>query len=333
MGGNDLMYILEVSKLKKGDIILTAEKTKTSIGIRIFTLSDFSHAILYVGEHSYIHSDLNGVHAGNTQRLLFEKESYATVLRCNISEEKIEELCAYARTQIGKAYSIKEASKTKSPFKKKKIDNRQFCSRLVAQAYEYANVSLVKNANYCSPQELIDSVLTVEVVDCIRKASQEEIDFSNTPNPLEKQSSITNDIFKKARNLAKQDIQSDEEILKFLILNPQYDTQMTSIIQQSGYLSLYEEEMQINKWRYDVNAFLSLSSEPDILLSRALSELNSINENQKRFSYMYLQYKTLYQKYPLIYIKTYIDLYCNLLEMLALQQRTAESVILATTRE
>lgn len=330
MDGNDLMYILEISKLKKGDIVLTAEKKIISKSIRTFTKSDFSHAILYVGDHSYIHSDLDGVHAGNTQRLLFEEESYVTVLRCNISEEKIEELCAYARTQIGKAYSIKEAIKTKSPFKKKKWENRQFCSRLVAQSYDYTNVSLVKNVNYCSPQELIDSVLTVEVVDCVRKATQEEIDFSKTSNPLEKQSSITNDIFKKARELTKQDMQSEEDILKFLLSNPQYDTQMTSILQQSGYLSLYEEEMLINKWRYDVNSFLSLSSEPDILLSIALTELNGFEQNLQRFSYMYSVYKTLYQNYPLKYIKAYIDLYSNLLEMLELQQKTAESVILAT---
>lgn len=333
MDGNDCMYILEVSKLKKGDIILTAEKTKTSIGIRISTLSDFSHAILYVGDHSYIHSDLNGVHSGNTQRLLFEKKDYATVLRCDLSDEKIEELCAYARTQIGKAYSVKEAVKTKLPLKKKKIDNRQFCSRLVAQAYDYANIPLVKNTNYCSPKDLMDSDLTFEVLDSVREAIQEEIDLSNTYNPLEKQSAITNNIFQKVRELTKQDIQTDEDILKLLISHPEYDIQITRILEQSGYLSLYEEEMNINKWRYDASTFMSLNSDPKILFTKALSELDVLDSLHQRYAYMYAVYQELYSKFPLQYIQVHVNLYSNLLKMLDLQLNTAQEVILATTVE
>lgn len=322
------MYILEFNNLKKGDIILTAEKKIISKSIRTFTKSNFSHAILYVGDHSYIHSDRDGVHSGNIQRLLFAKESYATILRCkSFSSESIEKICQYARSQIGTKYSIKEAIKTKSPLKKKVQTNRQFCSRLVAQAYDYANLLLVKNIHYCSPQELMESNLTFEVTDCVRKATKEEIIFSNTPNILDKQILITNDILQKTSAITKQDIQTLEEILKILISNPQYDIAITNIIQKSGYLSLYQEELRINKWRYDKNTFLALSSEPDSLLSLASAELNSFQTNKQRYHSMHSHYTILYAQYRLNYIKTHINLYSNLLQMCELQQKTCEAVI------
>ena len=66
------MYLLNRDVLKKGDIILTCSEEKPSKIIRTLTRSEYSHAILYVGEASYIHSDLSGVHSGNTQRLVIE---------------------------------------------------------------------------------------------------------------------------------------------------------------------------------------------------------------------------------------------------------------------
>jgi len=64
------VLILDSNRLRIGDIILTADRTLLSKGIRQVTGGSFSHAMLYVADHSYIHSDGGGVHSGNTQRRL-----------------------------------------------------------------------------------------------------------------------------------------------------------------------------------------------------------------------------------------------------------------------
>ena len=75
------MYIIEINKLQAGDIFLTTQKHIVSKAIKAFTSSDYSHAMLHVGDGSYIHSDGNGVHSGNVQRLLFKDPVYVKVLR------------------------------------------------------------------------------------------------------------------------------------------------------------------------------------------------------------------------------------------------------------
>ncbi len=162
------MYLLSIDKLQPGDIILTLQKGLASKSVRIATKSKYSHAILHVGDGSYIHSDKNGVHSGNIQRLLFDKIDSARVLRTkNAYAAKL--ACDFARSQIGKSYSIKEAIKTKFYIPKFEQNNRQFCSRLVAQSYEYAGLTLVNNPKYCIPQELDDSPLTFLINKCLKK--------------------------------------------------------------------------------------------------------------------------------------------------------------------
>lgn len=48
------MFILDTDRLRIGDIILTADQTLLSKGIRAATGGSFSHAMLYVADHSYI---------------------------------------------------------------------------------------------------------------------------------------------------------------------------------------------------------------------------------------------------------------------------------------
>ena len=98
------MYLLDRTKMKPGDIILTRSNEKNSSLICRITKSDFSHAILYVGESSYIHSDPYGVHSSNIQRLLIEQVQYAKVVRVD-NPVAIKQAITYARLQIGTSYS------------------------------------------------------------------------------------------------------------------------------------------------------------------------------------------------------------------------------------
>lgn len=222
------MFILDADRLRVGDIILTADQTLRSKGIRLATGGSFSHAMLYVADHSYIHSDSDGVHSGNTQRRLFSALGDAAVLRLrNPDPSAVERACVYARTQVGKQYSKTEAfrsRKFRDAAERMEDSNRQFCSRLVAQAYLVAGVPLVPNADYCYPSDFATSQLLQAVAAPLRQAHLAEIEFAHSESPIERQTRANNFILDEVRKLSGSDIQTFEQLPHFLVQNPKHDT-------------------------------------------------------------------------------------------------------------
>lgn len=323
------MYIIEIDKLKAGDIFLTTQKHIVSKAIKEFTSSDYSHAMLHVGDGSYIHSDGDGVHAGNVQRLLFDDEKYIQVLRLKegIDRKLIDAACAFARNEVGKQYSVKDAINTKNPLSKQSETNRQFCSRLVAQSFESAGLKLVENSSYCAPQELDDSEFTIRVSNCVRKATDAEIAFAKTENPLELQTNITNSIFAKARSVTGQDIQTFEQLSNYLLENIQYDGQITKVINDSGYLFMWQHEVNANPWRYNQELFMSLPVSTKKLNEIAETELKSAINSKQRYVSMYEQYMRIWQAKQLQYAAIHIMLYQKLIELADLRISTSSHVI------
>ena len=222
------MYLLDRTKLKQGDIILTRSNKKNSRLICKITKSDYSHAILYAGETSYIHSDIDGVHSGNIQRLLIDELRFAKVVRLE-DQVVIKKAIKYARLQVGTSYSKYSAANAYTKIFSKLDEKKQFCSRLVAKAFESAGIRLVSNSDTCLPQEIADSKFVREIKDCVYEAREEEIEFALSYNPIEKQSEITNYILKSARKLMGSKIQSLSDITSNLINDPTFDNEITEI--------------------------------------------------------------------------------------------------------
>lgn len=308
------MYIIPIGELEKGDILLTGENTATSKVVRKSTGSDFSHAILYVGSGSYIHSDANGVHSGNLQRLLFDTSENVTVLSVKCDQKTISQACIFARSKIGTTYSVRSAVNAKLKASKKENENRQFCSRLVAQSYEYAGVKLVDNASFCTPQEILESKRIQKVLGKVRKATDEEISFANSENPLEKQSYITNDILSKVRKLTKKDIQTLEQVTQYVIENPVHDQQISKIYRDSGYLTMWEHETTKNAWRYNGRVFINLPLPINELIEMAISEKDRAQERLTLYKGNLEQYFYINEIHKLEYSSIHFYLYKKLVE-------------------
>ena len=322
------MYILEMRKLQIGDILLTAQAGFTSKAVRLSTNSQFSHAILYVGEGSYIHSDGLGVHSNNIQRLLFQKPSHVEVRRL---KEKgfIDKAVMFARSQIGTSYSVKEAVRTKNPIYNtgKAKTKKQFCSRLVAQSYEYAGIKLVNNSDYCSPKDLQASTLTEVVNDGLKVANDREIHFANSSSPLQRQAEVTNHILESVRKLTHQDIQNFEALDTFVIENPTYDKEITDIVRSSSYLTLFDHELTQNPWRYDGNLFLSLDVDALYKKEQAKFELDSAKDQARLYSHNYLMCQNIRSRFPLVYFEMKMALYKNLINLMNRRIKAAEFVL------
>lgn len=294
------MYILDIDKIKPGDIFLVSGNRIRSKSVRIATGSKYSHAILYVGGGSYIHADGTGVHAQNIQRLLLENSSELKVLRLkdHINKEHINKTCDFARTLIGTEYSVKEAITTKFKPSEAIKENRQFCSRLVAKSFMHADIQLVENTDYCSPEELNQSEELSEICNCLRVANEAEVAFSKDEarNPLKKQEEVTNDILQQARDLTNKDIQTFEQLTQFVLDNTQYDKQICEIFEQSGYLNLWEQDINNCPWRYEFSKFKEAFPDPtkrSMVAKEFLASEQEIRERFMKMSILYMQIQHL----------------------------------------
>lgn len=277
------MYILDISKLMAGDIILTRGKNIISKGVRLASVGDYSHAMLYVTEGSYIHSDKNGVHSENINRLLFKDAADVKVLRV-VDNADINKACVYARSKIGTAYSVKDAVKTVFPLKVKLPSEKQFCSRLVAEAYDFSGLKLVEDPHFCTPSELNNSLLLETVENVIQVASDEQITFVNSENPLERQKEATNLILREARRLTGKKIQDFSGLVDALLADHSFDEEITRIAESSGYYDYMQYEVDKNFWRYNGPVFMLLPLENSKRISVAKRELKMANEDIARFN-------------------------------------------------
>lgn len=307
------MYILDAGVLEPGDIVLTTQDAKISKGIRRLTGSSFSHVILYVARGGYIHSDAEGVHSNNTQRLLFSEPTHAMALRLVRDEDRkrIQSICDYARSQVGTQYSVPEAiaSRKKRGAAVGLRTNRQFCSRLVAQSYSYGGVPLVSNPDYCYPTDLYNVDIVAHVPNCVRAAKLEEIEFANSPSPLEVQAKATNYVLNGIRRASGEDVQTEEQVVQLLLRRPELDEAASRCLIDSGYLELWRMEVKANPWRYEDVAFRVANPPPEV---RA-REIESANDLLRRFTVMRSQFAALGNRHSLKYFARQLDLYERLI--------------------
>lgn len=324
------MYILNIENLESGDIILTRSESEISQLVRRLTKSEYSHAILYVGVSSCIESDGPGVQSQNIQRLIFENTPDVKVLRVKekSSNNIISDAIVFARQKIGTEYSIDEA---KIALLKKQISanepNKQFCTRFVAQAYQSAGLKLVDNPDYCNPEELSKSELLIEVENPLREANEAEIEFANSESPLKKQEEIHNTIFREARKISGQDIQTFEQLSKYVLENPQNEPEITKVIEDSGYLTMWEMDTKNNPWHYDSQLLIDHYKNPTQIVEVALFFATTEKETRSRFEITLETLNFGYMFYQQKYFEIQIELYQKLIELSLKREITALKIL------
>jgi hypothetical protein len=322
-----ILYLIPISNLKKGDILLTSENSAASKIVRKGTGSNFSHAILCLGVGSYVHSDLNGVHSGNLQRLIFDSVESVIVLRVECDPEAIYQACMFARGKIGTRYSVGSAVSAKLRLSKNENENRQFCSRLVAQAYSYAGIELVGTPSFCSPQDILESKFVREISGLTRQASAEEIRLVNSENPVERQSRIVNGILSKVRDISSRDIQSLTQVTQYVIDNPRHDKEISNIYKDSGYLTMWSDEIEKNQWRYDGQKFINVSLPKNKLIEQAKLERESAIEILRHYKINLEVYAGISEVHNLEYSRIHFELYSDLVESMLSRLDAAEFVL------
>lgn len=318
---NSPLYVLDLDLLEPGDIILTREKTVTSIAVRTSTLGTYSHAIICVSNDSAIESTVDGkVFSLNTQRLVFHKKNDCIVLRSKtlLSKNQLLNMDRFLRLKTATPYSIKEAVKV--PINKNTLnianDSKQFCSRLVAQAYSHIGINLVKNPDYCSPSDLGLSNHLMIVPNAIRLATQNDIKVINKPNMVEENRKQTYAWLEPTIMLAQTigfEIIAQNDVDLFLLKYPRFDRKVCEYIQKTRYLTQYKDDEIANPIRYKYD---SLYAPTKIDIRNEIHQITGIF-NDKYQSYIAIRHN--YKLTPLRYNKLLKNLYRNLLKHLILR--------------
>lgn len=300
---------INIDLLQKGDVILTTTGEISSVAIRKATKSDVSHAMLCVEHGSVIHAVSEGVRSQNVQRIFFDENLTVHVMRLKggMTADEAQTICNYVRSKVGSEYTYLEAARAWKE-RGKKFSARQFCSRLVAQGYAEAGHQLVFDPNFCTPGQLCNSPLLVEVPNMTVKVSLDEVEFwANHSSGPDLMHGIHTRILAGARRL-NQGIQDFNDLGRFVIMNPQHDLAVAELYIKSGYLDFWKYDIELHPWHYDLAAMEAVPFQ-DSIRQYCNSTVSGEARNHNRYTQTLAVYQDAKSKWPRHTFELLVQLY------------------------
>jgi hypothetical protein len=173
------------------------------------------------------------------------------------SEDVVARAIDHARLAVGTEYGTREAYRSGSPTTEvAREPNRQYCTRLVGQAYAAAGVDLVANPDYCTPRDLETSERLEVVEEGIWEATPVEAEIAREEGSmLDRQAEVIAQMLEDARKVTGEDIQTISQMVDVVLEHPELDGPVTEVVEQSGYLELWEMDVDKNPHYYDYEVF------------------------------------------------------------------------------
>jgi len=314
-----MKYIIDLDKLKYGDVILTRTNDKTCLKIREYAKSNYSHALIYKGNKSCLESNAFGVQSVNPQRLIFENMDDAIVMRFEDRKEPyfLETGLANAASKIGMSYASRhELMKSYLDILEKANEgSRQFCTRFVAQIYEESGVNAVPNADYCSPYDIENSSVFVKITDILREGNEAEIELAlEKENSINSQTDATFIFLDSVRNLTGFDIQTFDDVDNYLIKKPEKDHEIDDLIKRTDYFNLGDMEKEKNILMYHPETFLKYYG-IEQCVKHSSEEFYNEQVRMYNFKMAIEKYKKLYEETKLEYFASHMKCYIRQLEL------------------
>ena len=312
------IFILDLSKMEKGDIVLQRFPNSGSEFVRKLTNSEYSHAMLYMGNSSILHANLQGgVAAVNAQREGVENADDMVVLRLKEGVPcDMHQLIQYARRTVGTAYDRKEALQVTLWRKPDyEIDgatsNRQFCTKYVAMAYDAAGVKLVNDPTACTPQEILTSDKLERVEEAVRLATPaERMLVEEGSETLNNQTDMTEELLRAVREETKQDIQTFEQLLNASLESPELDEKIYHVCKEHPYMSMLDRYHEIHPEEYDYEMFIEKYGETSWGVAWKMA--TDMQEQNERYCIQFILLQQEYKKKKTKTCALFVDLHKRL---------------------
>ena len=234
---DEIKYIFNPYILLPGDILLMntyEEKLRKMMGCK------YEHAAIYLGDAFIM--EANGLHVRMTHiySYAFKELAHAVVLRLkNSSQIIIDRIVRASHYQMGKQYVHTSQFRNIRKFKKTREQdstNRYFCSRLVAQSYAQEGVELLPNADYCEPDDFLNSSLLEPVKDAVIPFLPEMakvVMFQQKGREQYEADSPSTDLFEALSKLYETDIQELGQVFTASFSQPEKDDDAIELIKVS----------------------------------------------------------------------------------------------------
>jgi hypothetical protein len=146
--------------------------------------------------------------------------------------------------------SVKEAVQTAFGGYRR-ATKKQFCSRLVAQAFSAASIQLVADSAFCTPAELQESPYLEVLAEPTVAVSAEKAQWDDVEDATQTTRNAPNVILSGARK-KNGDIETFEDIHMHLARHSEDDEAFCILLDQSNYLNLWRANVERNPWQYDL---------------------------------------------------------------------------------
>lgn len=315
--------IININALKVCDVILTTSTEKVSKAVRFATNTDVSHAMICVSHGSVIDSTKEGVQARNVQKMFYDDSCSIHIMRYknNLKNHEKEKIIEYVRSVIGTPYSVKDAIRSiidpEHP-----CSDLQFCSRLVAVAFQKAGICITDKPEYCTPGQIKRFSLFFEVENpFITISESDRILFESEETTLDDMRKITNKLIKLCIEASEDnEIHCINDIFKKLYEKPILDKIFLQAFKDSGYLDHWRKEVERFPWRYDKNKMDLFVEQDPFIIKEVINYCNYVikSDRENAFSHWETCYKDFLYYSKTTNLETFklnAELYRNLIEL------------------
>lgn len=257
----EIKYVFNPYNLLPGDILLMNTYEE---GMRARMQCKYEHAAIYIGDAFLM--EANGAHVvmSHIYSYAFREFDHACVLRLKTASPlTLKEIARNARKQIGREYVNRVQLRLVSKYKnteKQDESNKSFCSRLVAQSYFYEGIKLLPNADYCEPDDFLNSDLLEVVPDAITEFREDLAKVVMNQQHQREETEIESpnaELFQALGKLYGKDIQDLGQALSPSQSSPELNDRAIEIIKSSKMFKHMDVVKSSTPWMFDNEQFLT----------------------------------------------------------------------------
>jgi len=312
----EIKYIFNPYVLLPGDILLMntyEEHLRKKMGCK------YEHAAIYLGDANLIESNGAYVTMSHIYSYAFREKDHACVLRMkNLSPVTATDIARNARKQIGREYVDARQFRHVRVLKNtdvKDTTNRSFCSRLVAQCYAEERITLVPNADYCEPDDFLQSQMLEPVEDGVvpmtadlvkvvmnQQAYRERVE-TDSPNA---------EMFALLSELYSDDIQDLGQALHASLRKPELNDRAIAVVRASRMFKHMDDVKRETPWVLDDEEFLGHFQNTEEALHYLYSQMNHYdNTYLPCYRELHMQMVVLANQFPdnalVVFLRDYIS--------------------------
>ena len=244
----EIKFVFNEPVMQPGDILLmnTYESQR-----RLMPGCRYDHAAIYLGDAFLVEADGTGVVMNHIYSYAFREKEHGRILRLKKSSPRIiEDVLFWIRSRMAMEFGTQQARMVNALKNTEQVEhsNRTFCSRLVAQAYHHGGIDIVKNPDFCSPDDFLLS-------DCLEKIEPslqtftEEMALTVMKGQNERNNSEWNtclaEMFQEFSKFYGDDIQTMDQFLISAVHHTDKDAAAIDLLRKQKWMTAPKEQTNV----------------------------------------------------------------------------------------